>query len=596
MKRFLALLSSMILLLGLCIGVSAAETDNTRATTVSIFVNVSNDGNCDVTTNVTLHVDTPQKNLNYPVPANASNVTLNGKAVLTQKTGQARQVDIGRILGGMSGDFSFSVGYSIHGSVEMLTEETLPNTEPTDATDPTAVTAPVPANRLRLGVPVLAGFKYPIDELQFSITLPGLVDQNPSFVSGYHQGDIEKALTYSISGGNIAGRSWGTIKDHETLTIYLNASEEMFPQKRVNLPELELMTMLMGIAAGVALVYWILFLRNYLPLRSYPAVAPAGFGAGQMGTVLTMAGADLSLMAFSWAQLGYVTLRMDRRGRVFIYKQMDMGNERSTFEQKCFYQMFSRRQVVDTGASYYQRLCQAVGMQRTAKELFRTKNPLSIKIFRFLLAVAGLFSGACFGIILGNMLDYGWFFMIILATVGLGCSWQMQFWPDGWLLHHHPRLWMAAVFSLLWLILGISVGQFPLALGAVAIQILGGFLASFGGRRTEDGRNAMGQIFSLRRYYTKLTPAQVHQISRNNPDVFFDLAPNALALGCDRSLAKRFGRERLTDCPYIQVADSRGLTATQWSQLMRHMLSSMTSHQRRSAVAGFRSVMNNYMK
>ena len=354
--------------------------------------------------------------------------------------------------------------------------------------------------------------------------------------------------------------------------------------------------MLMGIAAGVALAYWILFLRNYLPLRSYPAVAPAGFGAGQMGTVLTMAGADLSLMAFSWAQLGYVTLRMDRRGRVFIYKQMDMGNERSTFEQKCFYQMFSRRQVVDTGASYYQRLCQAVGMQRTAKELFRTKNPLSIKIFRFLLAVAGLFSGACFGIILGNMLDYGWFFMIILATVGLGCSWQMQFWPDGWLLHHHPRLWMAAVFSLLWLILGISVGQFPLALGAVAIQILGGFLASFGGRRTEDGRNAMGQIFSLRRYYTKLTPAQVHQISRNNPDVFFDLAPNALALGCDRSLAKRFGRERLTDCPYIQVADSRGLTATQWSQLMRHMLSSMTSHQRRSAVAGFRSVMNNYMK
>ncbi|MBQ2257735.1 MAG: hypothetical protein II247_03555, partial [Lachnospiraceae bacterium] len=151
-------------------------------------MNVSNDGNCDVTTNVTLHVDTPQKNLNYPVPANASNVTLNGKAVLTQKTGQARQVDIGRILGGMSGDFSFSVGYSIHGSVEMLTEETLPNTEPTDATDPTAVTAPVPANRLRLGVPVLAGFQYPIDELQFSITLPGLVDQNPSFVSGYHQG------------------------------------------------------------------------------------------------------------------------------------------------------------------------------------------------------------------------------------------------------------------------------------------------------------------------------------------------------------------------------------------------------------------------
>lgn len=596
MKRVFALLFCLVLMLGMHVGVSAAEADNTRASSVSIFVNVSNDGNCDVTTNVTLHVDTPQKNITYPVPANASNVTLNGKAVLTQKTGQARQVDIGRILGGMSGDFSFSVGYSIHGSVEMLTEETVPNTEPTDATDPTAVTAPVPANRLRLGVPILAGFQYPIDELQFSITLPGLIDQAPNFVSGYHQGNIEKDLTYSISGGNIAGRSWGTIKDHETLTVYLNASEEMFPQKRVNLPELETVTMLMGICAGVALVYWILVLRNFLPLRNYPAVAPEGFGAGQMGTVLTMAGANLSLMAFSWAQLGYVTLRMDRRGRVLIYKQMDMGNERSNFEQKCFYQLFSRKEVVDTGAASYWRLHQAVSMQRTAKELFHTRNPLSIKVFRFLLAAVGLLSGACFGILLGNMLDYGWFFMMILAAVGLVCSWNIQFWPEGWLLHHHYRLWVAAALSVLWLAMGIAIGQFSLALLAVAIQILGGFLASFGGRRTEDGRNAMGQTLRLRRYFAKLTPTQIHLLSRDNPDLFFDFVPYALALGCDKALARRFGSERMPECPYVQVADSSRLTAQQWSEILRQMLGSMTAHQRRSAVAGFRSVMNNYMK
>lgn len=596
MKRIFALFFVVILALGMCVGASAAETDNTRASTVSIFVNVSNDGNCDVTTNVTLHVDTPQKNLTYPVPANASNVTLNGKAVLTQKTGQARQVDIGRVLGGMSGDFSFSVGYSIHGSVEMLTEETVSSTEPTDATDPTAIAAPIPANRLRLGVPVLAGFRYPIDELQFSITLPGLVDQAPNFVSGYHQGNIEKDLTYSISGGNIAGRSWGTIKDHETLTVYLNASEEMFPQKRVNLPELETVTMLMGICAGVALAYWVLVLRNMLPLRDFPAVAPEGFGAGQMGTILTMAGANLSLMAFSWAQLGYVTLRMDRRGRVFIYKQMDMGNERSVFEQKCFYQMFSRREVVDTCAASYRRLHQAVSMQRTAKELFLTKNPLSVKIFRVLLAAAGLLSGACFGILLGNMLDYGWFFMLVLSAVGLACSWNIQFWPEGWVMHYQPRLWIAAGLSLLWLAMGISIQQFPLAFAAVAIQIAGGFLASFGGRRTEDGRNAMGQVLRLRRYLAKLTPTQIHQLSRNNPDLFFDLVPYALALGCDKALARRFGSERLPECPYVQVADAHRLTAQQWSEIMRQILGSMTAHQRRSAVEGFRSVMNNYMK
>jgi len=163
-------------------------------------------------------------------------------------------------------------------------------------------------------------------------------------------------------------------------------------------------------------------------------------------------------------------------------------------------------------------------------------------------------------------------------------------------MHYQTRLWMAAAVSVLWLVIGIAVGQFPMALLAVTIQIAGGFLAFFGGRRTEDGRNALGQALRLRRYFAKLTPAQIHKLSRNNPDVFFDLAPFALALGCDGALARCFGSERLSDCPYIQVAEARGMTAKQWSQTMRSMLGSMSAQQRRNPMDGFRSVMDNYMK
>ena len=74
------------------------------------------------------------------------------------------------------------------------------------------------------------------------------------------------------------------------------------------------------------------------------------------------------------------------------------------------------------------------------------------------------------------------------------------------------------------------------------------------------------------------------------------MLPYALALGCDKAMARRFGNERLSECPYLQVADSRGLTAQQWSDIVRQVLNSMTAHQRRSAVEGFQSVMNNYMK
>ena len=579
MTRFFAIISCLLLLMGLCVGASAA--DNTRATSVNIIASVSSNGSCDVTTAVTLHVDNPQSKLSFPVPANASNVTLNGKPVFTEKTSQARMVDLGNSFTNISGDYSFTVGYSIHSVVKTL-----------DSTSEESQ-----AKRLQLELPLLAGFSYPIDQLQFSINLPGNNTQTPRFTSGYHQANIEKDLTYSTSGASIAGRSWRALKDHETLVMYLDTTEELFPQTRADLPVLEDVTTLIGICTGVAVVFWILFLRNYLPLRRFPAVAPEGFGAGQMGTVLSMAGTDLNLMVFSWAQLGYVSLRMDHRGRVYIYKQMDMGNERTGFEQKCFRILFTHRQMIDTSSASYQRLTQTVRVQRSAKQLFRKKRDTThVKIFRGLTAAAGLLCGTCFGIILGTLLDYGWAFMLILSIVGLICSWQIQFWPDGIFLHHPSRFWMAAILSVLWLVLGAVVGQFPLSLLAVSIQTIGGFLAFFGGRRTEEGRMAMGQVLSLRRFLRTLSHQQAQLLLQDNPETFFSLLPYAIALGCGNAFARHFGKSRLPVCPYLQTPNSHGLTGRQWYQLMRHVMDNMSIRKRSNPLSGFHSVLRNYMR
>ena len=579
MTRFLALLSCLLLMLGLCVGVTAA--DNTRATSVNIMATVSSNGSCEVTSAVTVYVDNPQGKLVYPVPANASNVTLNGKPVFTEKSDQARLVDLGKGFNNITGEYSFTVSYSIHSVVKPLD----------------TVSEQTQQKRLLLELPLLAGFDHPIEQLQFSINLPGNSIQPPRFSSGYHQANIEKDLTYSTSGSNIAGRSWRALKDHETLTMYLDTNEELFPQSRADLPVLEDVTPLIGICAGVALLFWILFLRNFLPLRRFPAVAPEGFGAGQMGTVLTMAGTDLNLMVFSWAQLGYVNLRMDHRGRVYIQKQMDMGNERTGFEQKCFRTLFSHRQMIDTSSAAYQRLIQTVRVQRSAQQLFRSRRePTHVKIFRGLTAVVGLLCGTCFGVILGNMLDYGWAFMMVLSVVGLICSWQIQFWPDGLFLHHPSRLWMAVGLCALWLGLGIAVGQFPLALLAVSIQLLGGLLASFGGRRTEEGRMAMGQVLSLRHHLSSLTPQEAQQMCRDNPESFFDLLPYAIALGCGNAFARRFGKSRLSVCPYLQAPNTRGLTGRQWYQTVHHVMDSMSIRNQKGPFAGFHSVMRNFMR
>ena len=578
MSRLLAFLCCLVLVLGLC--ASASAEDNTRAYSVNIFSTVSSDGSCDVTATVTLHVESPQDKLTFPVPAAASNVTLNGSPVLTEKTDQARLVNINKILGGMSGDFSFTIGYSIHSAVDSILVEDGENT----------------TKKLQLELPMLAGFAHPIDELQFSINLPGIVDQVPNFISGYHQANIEKDLTYSISGGNIAGRSWTALKDHETLKMVMTVSEEMFPQTKADLPKAEAVQLLIWICSGLALAYWFVFLRNYLPFRDFPAVAPQGFGAGQMGTILTMAGPDLALMVFSWAQLGYVVLRMDRRGKVRILKRMDMGNERPNFELNCFYKLFGKKEVVDTSSMVYQRLAQSIALQKSAPQLFKTKGAGSIKVFRILMSIAGLLSGTCFGIILGNMLDYGWVFMLILSFVGFVCSWHIQAWPQGVFLHHRIRLFIAAALCLVWLALGLAIGQLNLALVAVLLQIVGGFLAAFGGRRTEEGRNAMGQVLALRHRFSKYDQKQLQQRCYDNPEFFFDIAPFAIALGCDNTFARKFGKSRLPVCPYIQAANTRGLTAKQWSQLMHAILEGMTARQRKRPVDIFQAVMDNYMK
>ena len=578
MKRLLMLACCLLLVLGLSVPVSAAEGE-TRATSVQMIATVSGDGSCQVTSTVTLHLESAMEELVYPVPVNASNVTLNGSPVLTQKTEQARLVNLSKILGGMAGDFAFTVGYSIHSAVD-----------PLPAQDEEGI------DRVQLELPLLAGFAYPIDRLQFSITVPAVLDQPPSFISGYHQADIEKDLDYTVSGGNIAGRSWTALKDHETLKMMLIAAPEMFPQTRAELPSVETVTPIVYVLIGAAFLYWLLFLRNWIPLREYSAVAPEGIGAGQLGSVLTMAGPDLGLMTFTWAQQGYLLLQMDRRGRVLLHKRMEMGNERTAFEQKCFHALFARRDVVDTAGSAFVRLHQTVASQKAISQFLREKGAGSVKIFRILAASAGLLCGTCFGILLGNMLDYGWVFMSALSAVGLICSWQIQHWTHGVFLHHPSRLWTALGVSALWLVLGVGMGQFGLALLSVAIQLVAGLLAAFGGRRSEEGRLAMGQTLSLRSYLRTLSSRQITQMCQDNPAFFFDMLPSAMALGCERTFARRFGKGRLPECPYVVADGTRGLTATQWCQLMRQLLDGMTARQRQLPAETFRAVMRNYMK
>ena len=302
MRKFLIFLSIFCLICSLSFSADAV----TAARSASSYTNVSSDGSCQTTLTVTVHLDSPVEDLTFPLPAEAKNITVNGSRARSGVENGLRQVKLSGVIGKTAGDFTLTFTY------------TLPD-----------VITTTEANLLQMRLPLLAGFSYPVQAMEFSVTMPGPVGAKPAFSSGYHQANIEKDISCTVSGAIITGTAQTELKDHETLVMTLLVSEESFPQNGIVPPDFQTVNTLITVFALLALVYWALFLRN-LPGWPYSCpTSPEGFGPGQLGSVLHLQGGDLRLLIFSWAQLGYLRIYMERSGRVRLYKQMDMGNERS---------------------------------------------------------------------------------------------------------------------------------------------------------------------------------------------------------------------------------------------------------------------------
>jgi len=88
----------------------------------------------------------------------------------------------------------------------------------------------------------------------------------------------------------------------------------------------------------------------------------------------------------------------------------------------------------------------------------------------------------------------------------------------------------------------------------------------------------------------------VQQICRDNPEAYFGLAPYAMALGCDRVFARRFGKTPMPICPYIQIGKVGSLTASQWNQLMHHVLTVMTLRQRKMPLERIKTILGKTLR
>lgn len=547
MKCLSRLIVACMLVCLLAVSVSAAGM-----TKMESHSTVSSNGECQVSITATLHLDEAADKLTFPIPAGATGVTLNGSRVSASKDGDVRNINLRRLTGGMPGDFSIHIAYTLD-DVIYTTEEGL----------------------LQMQVPLLSGCAYPVEEMSFSVTLPGGVDALPSFVSGYHQASIEQSLAFQTDGAMVSGNTLKALKDHETLTLTMMVSEEMFPQSIVKSQDYTFGAVAMGICGGLAVLYWLLFMANLPTRRHHETQPPQGTNAGSLGCVLGLEGVDLPMMIFTWAQLGYVLIQIDRRQKVVLHKRMDMGNERSDAERRWFVKLFGKKNVVDTAGYTFALLWQKAVKSPMGVQEFVSRHAGSKTVFRVLASGIGLFGGASLGMVMGSGAFLKWLLIIALAAAGGIAGWSVQAYMSGIVLRHRKKLWQSLTLCGIWLVLGLICDAFMLAFWTVVGLLAAGFLLFWGGRRTALGRTTRGQVLDLKRYLRKISKEEAAQLSQEDPDYFFRLAPEALALGVDREFARKFGSLRYPGCPYLTNGMDAHMTALQWNAMMRRALEAM---------------------
>ena len=542
-KIIIALLCVMLLTTVVFAQNEAQKVENTTS--------VSGDGSCQVTLAVQIWLDRPVTDLTFPVPAGAKGVTMNGSSVRTYRSGDVELVDLSH-MDGLMGNYTMTFHYSLDNIVSLVKDEKTGD------------------EKMMLEIPLLSGFAFPVGTMSFSITLPGEPTAKPSFFSVYQQDGVMSNMEWNVMGQIITGSVVKEMNDHDTLSLILEVPPEMFPGKVIIRREGNPEVVPMGICAVLALVYWLIFMRTWPVYRQRRTIPLEGVDAGSLGSHLTLSGADLTMMVMSWAQLGYLRIYLGKNDRVMLYRRMEMGNERSAFENRCFQMLFAKGDAVDGTGLFYAKLCLKVagtipGIQETLH-----KHSGNAKIFRFISCGVSLFSGICLAMNLSNVVAIQVLLAIGLSILGAMTAWQIQ----GGMARIHLRgklqLIVCAVCCVIWLVIGYLAGALVIALAAVAQQLLAGLATAYSGRRSDLGRYEACQILGLRRYLKTISREDIHRNMTANPEYFFEMMPHAMALGVDKAFAERFGGSHLPQCAYLTESRTGGRrNALQWAQLLR---------------------------
>lgn len=539
LKRCLALLLMVLVLLAIPAHASGVNTWEVSAA-------VASSGEAQMTVKMVITLDSPTNKLVIPLGGGAKNLVVNGVECRVRSVKGVPSVVL-ESEAGFSGTLQFDLTYTLNRCLDAQ-----------DTWD--------------LVLPLLGGsMEYTVEKTKFQVTLPQGCKAQPKFESGYMGGDVDNYMTYTAEENVITGTVDAAFRDHENFTLRMATDPAVFPRTGEAGKSRLWAAAAAAACIALAVIYWYFRLR-WSPFRLKEQTnEPMGVNPGFIGCQLMGKKTDFALLLLTWAQAGYLTIYRNRDHSVTLFKRMDMGNERTPYENKIFSALFGKGTVAEVSSRSFQSLKGKVnrGRPKIHRLFDRGGRPFVLRTLGALSAGFGWMSMADVMMPAGPQLRY--LLLVLFWFLGAVSGVMIQSCWQGLLSWNRKPGYVALGAAVFTIFVGLIAGS-VLGAGIIVLsQMLLGLTVVFGGRRSQEGRDMVQAILSYRKYMRTISSKRINRMIGSDPGYYYTMAIYALALGVDKPLAKRFAPVELPECLWLVTDEPQEHHSDSWYRLLREV-------------------------
>lgn len=397
------------------------------------------------------------------------------------------------------------------------------------------------------------GWELPVQSFHLHLQFPEGVtlSARPVWNSSYYGDVIDNYLSIQLSNTAIDASSVAPLKDRETLRMSLQFPDGAFRMRHQPGSAAAVSRIGLYLFALAALLYWFFALRGRrLLLPAQQASVGIEATAGELPCQLYGQTPDLAATLAHWGNLGYLAIRRTRRGKLLLYKKMEMGNERKPAERRLFQAIFGKLDTRDPLTAHFRTLtAPALRGLRAGwlRRCFPTRSG-SPRLLHLLGILAGLFLGLLIFDLWLPARAIRWFLLPVLTLLTAALCYLVQRALDAMLRPAPlPALLPGGAAAVLLLFFGAQAGILPLALLCLLLQAFCALSTLFGGRRTPAGEELVCQQLGLRRHLRRGAETP------KDGQYFYQTLPFAEVLGVGRAFSRQFGKLE----PCLWLTDDR---------------------------------------